>query len=116
MELLVGAGQLAGERPVGEGGRYHSLMNHKLYTTCGNCQIVCVPDKEERKRRLNLLKNSGVVLQNADGSLEVFSGSDAEKRLAAMSEERRRLYTVRPEAPEEMKPLLADALKHFLIK
>ncbi|MBW1643451.1 MAG: epoxyqueuosine reductase [Deltaproteobacteria bacterium] len=115
LELLVGAGQLSGERPVGEGGRYHSLMNHKLYTTCGNCQIVCVPDKEERKRRLNLLKNSGVVLQNADGSLEPIAAEDAEKRLSAMTEEQRRLYTGRPEAPEEMKPLLADALKHFIV-
>jgi len=115
LELLVGSGNLAGERPVGEGGRYHSLMNHKLYTTCGNCQIVCVPDKEERKRRLNLLKNGGVVLQNADGSLEAAAAEDAENRLAAMPEEQRRLYTGRPEAPKEMKPLLADALKHFMV-
>jgi len=115
LELMVGASRLAGERPVGEGGRYHSLMNHKLYTTCGNCQIVCVPDKEERQRRLNLLKNSGVVVQNADGSLEVVAAAEAEKRLAAMPEEQRRLYAGRPEVPAEMKPLLANALKHYMV-
>lgn len=115
LELNVGAGQLSGMRPVGEGGRYHSLMNHKLYTTCGNCQIVCVPDKKERQRRLNLLKNGGVVLQNADGSLDVVTPEDAEKRLAAMPEEHRRLYVGRPEAPAEMKPMLAEAFKYFKV-
>lgn len=115
MELQVGANRLADERPGGVGGRYHSLMNHKLYTTCGNCQIVCVPDKKERQRRLNLLKNGGVVLQNADGSLEVVTAKEAEKRLAAMPEEERRLYVGRPEAPADMKPFLAEAFKFFKV-
>ena len=67
-------------------------MNDKLYTTCGNCQIVCVPDKEERKRRFKLLSESGVVLQNENGSLDVVSPEEAEGRLAKMSPENRALY------------------------
>ena len=82
-----------GQRPEGPGGRYHSMMNYKLYTTCGNCQIVCVPDKEERKRRYQLLAKGGVIVQNEDGSLEAVSPEEAEKRLAVMEPERRALYT-----------------------
>jgi len=33
------------------GGYYHSLSPYKLFLTCGNCQLICHPDKEERKRR-----------------------------------------------------------------
>ena len=45
-QLICSAGPYAA-RPQGPGGRYHSMMQSKLYTTCGNCQIVCVPDKDE---------------------------------------------------------------------
>jgi len=81
-----------GQRPQGKGGRYHSMMNYKLYTTCGNCQIVCVPDKEERKRRYKLLAEGGVIVQDEDGTLRVVSPEEAERRLAAMEPERRALY------------------------
>jgi epoxyqueuosine reductase len=92
LNLLIASSVPYGQRPEGPGGRYHSLMNYKLYTTCGNCQIVCVPDKEERKRRYQLLAKGGVVVQNEDGTLEAVSPEEAEKRLAAMEPERRNLY------------------------
>jgi len=76
-----------------EGGVYHSLMHEKkLLLTCGNCQLICHPDKEERSRRYKLLTTSGVVVQNEDGSLEAVPPEEAEKRLAAMNPERRALY------------------------
>jgi epoxyqueuosine reductase len=92
LNLLIASSVPYGQRPEGPGGRYHSLMNYKLYTTCGNCQIVCVPDKEERKRRYQLLAKGGVIVQNEDGSLEAVSPVEAEKRLAAMEPDRRALY------------------------
>jgi epoxyqueuosine reductase len=92
LNLLIASSVPYGQRPEGPGGRYHSLMNFKLYTTCGNCQIVCVPDKEERKRRYKLLAGGGVIVQNEDGTLETVSPEEAKERLRAMTEERRTLY------------------------
>jgi epoxyqueuosine reductase QueG len=92
LNLLIASSVPYGQRPEGPGGRYHSMMNYKLYTTCGNCQIVCVPDKEERKRRHKLLAKGGVVVQNEDGTLEAVSPEEAENRLTAMDPERRALY------------------------
>jgi epoxyqueuosine reductase len=92
LPLLISASAKYSRRPQGEGGRYHSMMDDKLYTTCGNCQIVCVPDKEERKRRYNLLINSGVVLQKEDGSLQKISPEEVGERLAQMPPEHRALY------------------------
>lgn len=79
-------------RPVMEGGHFHVLMDSKLYLTCGNCQLVCVPDKEERKRRHRMLVESGCVVQNPDGTLEAFPPEEAARRLARMDPETRRLY------------------------
>ena len=41
--------------------------------TCGNCMHVCHPDPEERKRRLELLRQGGVIIQHKDGSLQAVS-------------------------------------------
>jgi len=79
-------------RPECEGGFYHFMMKKKLRRTCGSCQILCVQDKEERKRRYKLLTNSGVVVQNPDGSLEAVEPDVAIKRLSAMPPEVRSMY------------------------
>lgn len=63
-----------------------------MWLTCNNCQLVCHPDPEERKRRHQLLTEGGVVVQNPDGSLEAVTPEEAENRLAAMSPEVRALY------------------------
>ena len=73
-----------------------SLCPPRLFTTCGNCQIVCVPDKTERKRRYDLLAKGGVIVQHEDGTLEAVSNEEAETRLAAMGPERRALYVGEP--------------------
>ena len=80
------------KRPEGPGGHYHSLMEKKLYSTCANCQLVCVPSKEERKRRYKLLTEGGVVVQNPDGSLEAVTPEEARRRLDAMPAEVRAIY------------------------
>ena len=53
---------------------------------------ICTPDKEQRKKRLKMIKEAGVVVQNPDGSLEALSPEAAKKRIAAMSPEVRALY------------------------
>ena len=51
-----------------------------------------MPDKEERKRRSKLVRESGVIVQNEDGTLETVTPEEARKRLDAMEPERRALY------------------------
>jgi epoxyqueuosine reductase len=63
-----------------------------MYLTCGNCQLVCHPDKEGRKRRYQMLRESGVVIQNEDGSLEAVSPDEAKQRMDGLPQERRALY------------------------
>lgn len=79
-------------RPEMEGGHHHVLMETKLYLTCGHCQLICAPDKEQRKSRHKMLREAGVVVQNPDGSLEAVSPQEAEKRVASMEPGRRALY------------------------
>ncbi len=81
------------KRPKPKGGFYHFLMpGYRIENTCGNCQLVCHPDKEIRKRRYKMLVESGVVVQNSDGSREVVSPEKAQKRIANMDPETRALY------------------------
>jgi hypothetical protein len=63
-----------------------------MFITCGNCALVCHPDPKERKRRFALLTQSGVVVQNQDGTLEALSPEQAAERLESMPPERRALY------------------------
>ncbi|MFH1243268.1 MAG: epoxyqueuosine reductase [Pseudomonadota bacterium] len=79
-------------RPECEGGFYHPLMKAKLRQTCGSCQIICAPEREERERRHRMLTQSGVVVQNPDGTLEAISHQTAIERLASMSPQQRALY------------------------
>ena len=81
-------------------------MDHKLYSTCGNCQIVCHPDRKERKRRYKLLTEGGVVLQNPDGSLEAVTPEEAAHRLAAMQEDWRSIYDGDIRPSDEIKELV----------
>jgi epoxyqueuosine reductase QueG len=60
-----------------------------LSTTCGNCALVCDPERAERDRRITSLQQGGVVGQHEDGSVEAMSASDAKDFLAAMPVERR---------------------------
>jgi epoxyqueuosine reductase QueG len=80
------------KRPDMEGGFHHSLMPGKLWQTCGNCQLVCHPDKEERKRRHKMLVSSGVIVQHPDGRLEAMSPEKASMFLSAMDTETRAVY------------------------
>ena len=91
---LIEAVVASAPRPKIAGGFHHPAMpaGRAINMTCGNCQLVCHPDRDERKRRYKLLTRSGVVVQNPDGSLEAVSPAIAEKRLGEMPEERKVWY------------------------
>jgi len=95
-------------RPEIEGGFYHPAMPNyrKINFTCGNCQLICHPDRAERTRRYRLLTKSGVVVQHPDGSLEAVRPAVAKRHLAAMSPEQRATYerAPAPEAPASAAP------------
>ena len=72
---------------------YNVLMpGDRVELTCGNCQLICHPDKEIRKKRYKLLVESGVVVENSAGFREAVSPEDAKKHLAAMDPATRALY------------------------
>jgi epoxyqueuosine reductase QueG len=72
---------------------YNVLMpGDRVELTCGNCQLICHPNKDVRKKRYKLLVESGVVVENSAGSREAVSPAEAEKRLAAMDPKTRALY------------------------
>lgn len=74
------------------GGFCHLLMEGKLYLTCGHCQLICHPDKEERRHRYQCLIQSGVVVQKPEGRLEAVSPEQAQKYISEMAPEVRALY------------------------
>jgi hypothetical protein len=98
---LVKAVMRSWRRPEIQGGFHHPAMPayRKLNFTCGNCQLICHPDREERKRRHKLLTRSGVVVQHLDGSLEAVSPDMAERHLAEMTPEQRSCYEEIPGVP-----------------
>jgi len=69
------------------------LKGANLHMTCGNCQIVCWADKEDRKTNQRLLTKSGCVLQQPDGRLVALPAKEAAKAFAEMEPEQRGLYT-----------------------
>jgi epoxyqueuosine reductase len=74
-------------------GIYHPLVPGDLLEfTCGHCQFVCHPDKQIRQERYEMVINSGVVIQEQNGSLRAVSSEEAEEHLSTMSPEQRALY------------------------
>lgn len=78
--------------PSTPGGQLFFYTDDKLRVTCGHCQLICTADPEERKQRLQMLKDSGVIVQGEDGSLEAVSPKEAKRRLAEMPPRTRALY------------------------
>jgi epoxyqueuosine reductase QueG len=81
------------KRPKAGPAIFNVIMpGDKVGLTCGNCQLICHPDKEVRKTRYKMLVNSGVVVQNTDGSLEAVTPGEGKKRIAGMDPDRKALY------------------------
>lgn len=74
-------------------GLYHALVPGSLLEfTCGHCQFICHPDKQVRQARYKMLINSGVVIQDLDGTLRAVSPEEAKKHIAALGPELKSLY------------------------
>ena len=81
------------KRPKTGPAVFNAIMpGDKVGLTCGNCQLICHPDKEIRKQRYKMLVESGVIVQNPDGSLEAVTPGEAKKRIDAMDDATRVLY------------------------
>jgi epoxyqueuosine reductase len=78
--------------PEIEGGQYHVMMRKKLLLTCGNCQLVCHPDKEVRLRRHKLLTESGIVVQREDGRLEALPPEEARRYVDSLKPDLKAIY------------------------
>jgi len=90
---LAAAIKASTNRPQIEGGYRHPLLpDRRIALTCGNCHLVCVADKDERRNRYKSLREGGCVVQNPDGTLEAVSAEEATERLAAMDPETRLKY------------------------
>ena len=81
------------ERPKIKGGFFICLIpGNRMEYTCSSCHFVCHPDKEIRKARYKMLTESGVVIQEPDGTLKAVSPEEAKKYIESMPPERRKLY------------------------
>ena len=81
------------KRPKTDFAVFNAIMpGDKVELTCGNCQLICHPNKEVRRRRYQILVESGVIIQSPDGSLEAVAPQEAEERIANMDAETRALY------------------------
>jgi hypothetical protein len=61
--------------------------------TCGNCQIVCGANKDQRKENYRLLRNSGCVIQRENGDIVVLPPDEAAEAFDKMAPEHKALYT-----------------------
>lgn len=82
--------------PEIEGGQYHVMMHKKLLLTCGNCQLICHPEKAIRTRRHKLLLESGVVVQRENGRLEAVAPEEARRYVDSLRSEAKARYGVDP--------------------
>lgn len=74
-------------------GFFSFLMpGYRIEFTCGHCMLVCHPDKEVKKRRYDMLIESGVIVENPDGSREAVSPEEATRRISSMNPEVRAKY------------------------
>jgi epoxyqueuosine reductase len=94
-DLLIESIKAYEKWPDMEGGHYHLMMGRPLYLTCGNCSLICHPEKGVRKKRYKMLTESGVVVQKPDGSLEALSPEGARDYFSSLDEETRTRYGVK---------------------
>lgn len=77
-------------RPEAKGGFFSA--GGRMEYTCSNCNLICHPDKEIRKARLKMLRKSGVVIEEPDGTRRAVSPEEAKEYLKSMPLERRKFY------------------------
>lgn len=68
------------------------IPGYTLEFTCGNCQLICHPDRETREKRYRMITESGVVIQNPNGTRKGVTPDDAASIVSSMPREIRGLY------------------------
>ena len=63
-----------------------------IQLTCGNCQYVCAGNPKETAQRYKILVNSGCVIQDEDGKLEVYPTDKAKEVFESMPIKKQHLY------------------------
>lgn len=73
---------------------YRNAANPKLKIrlTCGFCQNLCFGSPKETAENYRLLTNSGCIIQNPDGSIDIFPPEEAEQYFQSLPQEHRNKY------------------------
>ncbi len=79
----------------------YGLLRKEVPFTCGNCNLVCAASRSERDRRLERLRNSGVVIQKSDGSVAAVSPEEAQHYIDDLDPQTRALYVNSENGAEE---------------
>jgi len=88
-----GAQEASLRRPKIKGGFFVAKRpGNRLEYNCSNCSLVCHPDKKIRKARYRMLTESGVIIEEPDGTRRAVSPKEAKEYLKSMPLERRKLY------------------------
>jgi epoxyqueuosine reductase len=69
------------------------LPGHIMEYSCSNCQFICHPNKELRKKRYEMLINSGVIVEDENGNRRAVTPEEAENLVENMPKDRKKLYT-----------------------
>ena len=92
-EAFLRASAAYRKRSISSVGFYHFLMSgNVIELTCCFCHLVCHPDKEERKRRLRLIRNSGVIIQERDGVRRAVKPEEADQWLKSLDNQTKALF------------------------
>lgn len=93
------ARELQNKRPEMEGGTIIAdrtgrpvQPERKAYTSCGNCQLICWGNKTETAQNIRMLHDSGVIIQDPDGTIRAVKPKEAERELQKMDPGHRSLY------------------------
>ncbi|MDR3063652.1 MAG: epoxyqueuosine reductase [Methanobrevibacter sp.] len=72
---------------------YHPLApGYQMEYSCSTCQLICHPDKDIRKKRYNLIRSSGVVIEDEIGNRMAISPEKAEKYINSLDKDRKKLF------------------------
>lgn len=95
LPAILAAADAYRKRPFKDFGAnlYHPLTpGNRLEFTCGHCQFICHPDRNVRNDRYKMLVNSGVVIQDPDGTSRAVPPEEAVAYLKTLDDESRAMF------------------------
>jgi epoxyqueuosine reductase QueG len=79
-------------RALGEDKEKLVKMIKETKLTCGNCQLICWGDPKETAENYRILTNSGCVIQNENGKIQIFPAKEASSVFSEMDPKHQKLY------------------------